>query len=349
MFAVEQRLKQKLKERFPAHMEQYFSVLSMSHEPDLVLQEELDWIALVAEGDSQSAVELIQHSLKYPFICFNILTPEQFFTIMRERVRTSKHEKARLLRRKREIFEEKEKIKKKQDELFHTLNDEEVKHLSTVLQVMGTKRFEIKNCWAGAEFYGLPLLEELSRRIGVTIYDFAFCYRFRDIENALLHQEKLSAEELEQREEYYILLLKDGAISFYSGNRAKRLMIEELGESLPDLHIKELHGTGAHPGKIVGNVRVVKCNDIEQLSEAIKEFQKGEILVTQMTQPNMVVLMHKVGAVVTDEGGIVSHAAVIAREFNVPCVVGTRFATRIFKTGNAIEVDATNGIVRKIK
>lgn len=67
-----------------------------------------------------------------------------------------------------------------------------------------------------------------------------------------------------------------------------------------------------------------------------------------MTRPDYVPLMHKAGAIVTDEGGLTSHAAIIARELKVPCVVGTRLAMRVLKNGDRVEVDAINGVIKVI-
>ena len=67
-----------------------------------------------------------------------------------------------------------------------------------------------------------------------------------------------------------------------------------------------------------------------------------------MTTPDIIHICKKASAIVTDEGGALCHAAVIARENNIPCIVGTKIATRVFLTGDKIEVDAVNGIVRKI-
>ena len=59
--------------------------------------------------------------------------------------------------------------------------------------------------------------------------------------------------------------------------------------------------------------------------------------------------LHKASAIVTDMGGITSHAAVVAREFDIPCIVGTKHATKIFKDNDIIEVDVEKGVVRLIK
>ena len=72
-------------------------------------------------------------------------------------------------------------------------------------------------------------------------------------------------------------------------------------------------------------------------------------MVTSMTQPNMVQLMRKVSAIITDEGGMISHAAIMSREFKIPCIVGTEIATKVFKDGDLVEVDANKGVVRLLK
>ena len=77
-----------------------------------------------------------------------------------------------------------------------------------------------------------------------------------------------------------------------------------------------------------------------------KTFKQGEILITQMTQPNIMDIASKASALVTDEGGMLSHAAIISRELKIPCVVGTKFATRVLKDGDLVEVDANTGVVK---
>ena len=86
----------------------------------------------------------------------------------------------------------------------------------------------------------------------------------------------------------------------------------------------------------------------KKVLEAIKKAEEVFVLVTSMTRPEMVVAMEKAAAIVTDEGGITSHAAIVSRELKIPCIIGTKIATRILKNGDLVEVDAFKGIVRKI-
>ena len=74
--------------------------------------------------------------------------------------------------------------------------------------------------------------------------------------------------------------------------------------------------------------------------------KKGEILVTRMTTPDYIFAMQKAAAIVTDVGGVTCHASVVSRELRKPCVMGCRNATKILKTGDRVEVDANQGVVR---
>jgi pyruvate,water dikinase len=90
----------------------------------------------------------------------------------------------------------------------------------------------------------------------------------------------------------------------------------------------------------VGVAKVVLTPD-----EAAKTMQKGNILVTDLTNPDFVPFMKIASAIVTDKGGITSHAAIVSRELSIPCVVGTENATQIMKTGQEYTVDSRNGVI----
>lgn len=80
-----------------------------------------------------------------------------------------------------------------------------------------------------------------------------------------------------------------------------------------------------------------------------KKMPTKTILICTMTRYTVVPYLKRAAAIVTDEGGITSHAAIISRELKIPTIIGTQLATNIFKTGDSVEVDANKGIVRKIK
>jgi len=98
-----------------------------------------------------------------------------------------------------------------------------------------------------------------------------------------------------------------------------------------------LSGLPASPGVASGRVKIIR--NLDELSK----IEKGDILVTKMTNPDMVVTMQKSAGIVTDEGGITSHAAIVSREMGIPAVVGTGNATEKLEEGQLISVDGTNG------
>jgi pyruvate,water dikinase len=105
---------------------------------------------------------------------------------------------------------------------------------------------------------------------------------------------------------------------------------EETGKTL-------LSGLGASPGIVAGKVRVMRELQVDA------KVGKDEILVAQMTSPDWVPVMRHAGALVTDDGGMTCHAAIVSRELRIPCVVGTGNATRLLKSSQLVTVDGSRG------
>lgn len=78
-------------------------------------------------------------------------------------------------------------------------------------------------------------------------------------------------------------------------------------------------------------------------------FKNGRILVTPMTSPEYLSAIKKAKAIITDEGGLTCHVAIVSRELKIPCVIGTKIATEVLKDGDEVEVDATHGVIRKLQ
>jgi phosphohistidine swiveling domain-containing protein len=104
--------------------------------------------------------------------------------------------------------------------------------------------------------------------------------------------------------------------------------------------IKEITGMVGNRGTVTGKVRVVL-----NIQKEGSDFVDGEILVTSMTRPEYLPLMSKASAFITDEGGITSHAAIVAREMHKPCITGTRIATQVLKNGDLVKVDGDRGTI----
>ncbi|MDD5418271.1 MAG: phosphoenolpyruvate synthase [Methanomicrobiaceae archaeon] len=131
-----------------------------------------------------------------------------------------------------------------------------------------------------------------------------------------------------------ILILQSRPITTIKGTGV--LPAEEKGEKRGAVL---LEGQGASPGIASGKVAIVR--DVKD-SRTVLE---GDILVTRMTNPDMVPAMRRVAAIITDEGGMTCHAAIVSRELGTPAIVGTRKATKVLKPGQVVTVDGERGFV----
>ncbi|MFH0951610.1 MAG: PEP-utilizing enzyme [Patescibacteria group bacterium] len=160
------------------------------------------------------------------------------------------------------------------------------------------------------------------------------CYRGKPVPVAILKRRRRGLVRIVWREGRYRFRERD-----FVGN-----ISNEFYKALfPEKAYHELTGqvASAPLEKIRGIVKIVLDTDKER-------FPAGKILVTTMTRAEFIPLMRRAKAVITDEGGLTSHAAVVSREFNIPCIIGTRVATKVLKSGDRVEIDTNRGIVKKI-
>ena len=151
-----------------------------------------------------------------------------------------------------------------------------------------------------------------------------------------------SIEILNQRIKSSVVEMKGLKAQILIGQKASKIAQAIINSLKVDRKIKEFKGDVVYPGRVVGYIKL-----IEQ-AEQMSGFKKGEILVSSATNPELIPAMKKAAAIITDVGGITSHAAIISRELKTPCVIGTRIATRVLKNGDKVEVDATRGIIKKL-
>lgn len=132
---------------------------------------------------------------------------------------------------------------------------------------------------------------------------------------------------------------KTGKIIFnYDNNFANKIGLKQ--EIIPKTN--QLKGTCACKGKAQGTARIINK------PYEMNKFKEGDIIISINTTPDLMPVLKKCRAIVTDEGGLTCHASVVSRELNKPCIVGTKFATKVFKDNDILEVDADKGMVRRI-
>lgn len=330
-------LVEKLKKHFS---EKETNLLMLPTELDIANKELLDWQELVKKPYSKE--NLLNHTSKYPWIVLKHFSLKEMLETLTQRYNFDKKQGIF-----QDIIKEKEELKKKQVALLSKYP--QIKETVSLLQRLSLSRMEVKSCWAGIDFYIIGILEEISKRYKEKTENLIKHYRIEEIESLTLNRIKIPAKDLEKRKKCTVVLWKDNKVQFIYGDEAEKIAKSELKE-LYEVEIKkEIKGIPANHGIAKGIARILEANNFEQTRELRKTFKKGEILITQMTQPTVIDIAAKAAALVTDEGGMLSHAAIISRELKIPCVVGTHTATSNFKDGDLIEVDANKGIVKLLK
>ncbi|MBN1385858.1 hypothetical protein JW968_02655 [Candidatus Woesearchaeota archaeon] len=195
-----------------------------------------------------------------------------------------------------------------------------------------------RNAQIKSFFYFDKLQKEIAKRIGVIQEHLRFMQP-DEVENAL-HGGEVYVELLNKRMEFSVYYAEKGYDEFVTGEAARELA--KAAESEVDKDVTEVTGQVACLGKAKGRVKIIiRASDMHK-------FEQGDILVSIATDPDVVPAMKKAAAIVTEQGGVTSHAAIVSRELGTPCVIGTKIATKVFKDGDLVEVDAEKGIVRKI-
>lgn len=218
---------------------------------------------------------------------------------------------------------------------------EEVK----LLQEYVCLRVYRKNALCQAHFYYLPLIFEIGRRLDLDEEEIKLL-SFEEMLAGLTR--KFSKKDLkllvEKRDEGWAILMRHGKTRTVTGVKNIIETMEQHRIIATDSSMRRvIRGTPACRGKATGRIKIVK--KVAELSKV----EEGDILVTKMTTPDYVMAMHQAAAIVTDEGGITCHAAIVSREFNIPCIIGTRNATQVLSDNDLVEVDAENGVVRVIE
>ncbi len=181
-------------------------------------------------------------------------------------------------------------------------------------------------------------IREVSRRTGID-ENYLFCLDYSELYD--LFSGKISIKELKKRSGSCLFIYKKSDPQIFHKEDFKDLVENIINP--PHEKSEVISGSVASSGRAIGKVKIVITrNDVDKV-------EMGDILVSTMTRPEHIVAMKKAAAIVTNEGGITCHAALVSRELKIPCIIGTKIATKVLKDGDLVEVDANKGIVKIIK
>lgn len=197
--------------------------------------------------------------------------------------------------------------------------------------------------WAAlhAIYYIDIFLKEVSRRTKIPKDQLGY-YTLEEMLDLLINKKEIKPSEVFERRKLsvYIYARENNKYQelILTGSQAKKVF-ELYSQKTSNVFSGQV--ANAPIANYRGKVQVI-------LNPHTEKFTAGKILVTTMTRPDFVPLMRKAAAIITDEGGITSHAAIVSRELGIPCIIGTKIATKALKTGDTVEIDIVKGIVRKV-
>ena len=241
-----------------------------------------------------------------------------------------------------EIFEIVETILKDKQ-----TNSKEKLYLRNLIKKYGKLRLDIKKCWLAAEKKSIKMKIKIAGDLALHLEELEYLTN-EEIELFIRKKNVSKLKKLIKERRHCIFGIVNGKKILIT----KRKQFDKISILLKTkiiLKQNEIFGKIANKGYVKGKVRLIPQTNYNEMINRAKIFKKGEILVTGMTQPDIMFACRMATAIITDEGGITSHAAIISRELKIPCIIGTKIATKALKDGQLIEVDANLGIVRILK
>ncbi len=311
--------------------DEYESVLTPTKESAIILEEES--LALVVLGQKS----LDEHIEQFSFLKLKGMFADFFDRpYYEEKMRNLKNPRAILNKIESERQARSERMAKILEKFFSEPDKQNLIRLTNeaiFFRSWRTERLE------QSIYYACPLLENLAVKFGLK-EAAELLWLFPDEVLELLKNSGRADKKLITARKIahtYITFSNDQVLSI-AGNEAVALRsvlnITNVGK-------ENLFGQPAFRGMVRGRAVVVKERG------DFKKIVGADILVIHATAPDMVHFLKNIKAIITEEGGILSHAAVISRELKIPAVIGIANATKIFKDGDMVEVDADNGVVRK--
>lgn len=337
------------------------SLLTSTGELDIIGQEELDWLYIVQKVQgkdmefdqvilNEELMSLIQgHSDKYMALGSGEggkpWDKEYYIELLKHDFNINVLDKIEYLKiKKEEILLQKESLINK-----HGIS-KEIVELSNSVGKIGNLRLNIRLGWMRLSHTSTNTLIALSTK-NIHPYvstDNIFDLTIKELENVVLNKKfDIDQGVILKRKEAFLFHVQDSNLNLYIGASAIGEK-EILAPSVDSSGVREVTGSVARKGNVVGEVYVINWNEGDNLQKSMKHMKEGAVLVAGQTRPQLMPAIRKASAIVTDEGGITSHAAIVSRELGIPCIIGAKNATKVFKNGDMVEVDANTGIVRKI-
>lgn len=325
----------------PKRFDDYWSLLTLVTEMSLRQKKDYE-IALLAKRSKIMNKEQIKKRLQklyeeYCWLDYNNMGPAASFDIFEDELKNAIKNNVHL-----NLPAQLKNIRIRQEKLMRKLG---FNKRSKFLVQLARHVIRQKGYRKDMQYHGFycyeKLFREMAKRNGVDDWQI-FGYLFPWEVESFLIKKTPSIPELAERRKYSCFIVSKDKLDLKIGEEARKF-VKDLALLEDFSHLKETKGQCAYIGKARGYARIV------QVPADIAKVNKGDIIISQATSPDLLPAMKKAGAIVTNTGGLICHAAIVSRELKIPCVVGTGNATLIFRDGDLVEVDAGKGVIRKLK
>lgn len=318
------------------------SILYSLEDNTAVIREEYAFLKALKERKEKSIKSIIKNHLKE----YSYVTIGYGSSPLNEKILLTRYEKIRLLKegyidnRLKEIEDYPELIKKQKEMIYKKLKNKQLEVLFDLAAKLGYMRDRKKAFLGKSVQFRNKIIDEISRRCNVEWEEIRF-YLLNEFEDLLLNKEKIDEEELIRRKQGIYI---SSVSTLFSGSEAREEYFQSVKTEMEDISVlKTRRGVCASPGVVRGKARV--CLTFEESNK----LEKDEILIAYGTDFDFMNAIVKSGGIITEEGGILSHASVISRELKKPCIIAYKGITKLIKDGDYIELDAESGSIKIIE
>ncbi len=234
---------------------------------------------------------------------------------------------------------------KERNKILKKINNPRILQIALSLQI-GTYLNEWrKNVFSRASLAYRPLFQEIAHKFNLSSWKEIWKLTPAEIEKLYYKNDKKVLKVLPKRKVTGLEYANNKQGFRLLPPKIVKLFLKEIVIPKKEkvIKVKEIKGMIANKGKVKGIAKIILG------SSDFHKFKDGDIIVTTMTSVDFVPIMKRASAFVTNEGGITSHASIVSRELNKPCIIGTKIATEVLKDGDLVEVDANKGVVKIIK
>jgi len=193
-----------------------------------------------------------------------------------------------------------------------------------------------------ATHYGSIFLAEIGKRFGYSLIEMKYMFFPEVLALVSKKGHLVSKKEAKARRAFSFFYHNGPYYDIVTGPMAHKVQKVIFGAGI-EKNINDFRGLSASSGKVRGIVKIVKS------AHEVGKINQGDILVAVMTRPDYIMGIKKAAAIVTNEGGVTCHAAIVARELGIPCVIATKIATEVLKDGDLVEVNGNHGVVTILK